>query len=546
DRPVFGTPEYLSPEQALGASVDTLDGRSDLYSLGLILYQMISGELPQRGASVMETLLAQVFRDPQSLAHRTDLEVPLAVDTLLLRMLAKKRADRPASATAVIDQLGPWEGRTQPKQPAAQLTRASDAAKRVETAKPKVTAPPVPFQPAAEEIQSGFSPGRVTDQRGDESTPPGLPPVFRPATDRPPLPRETDFGSRKAPSQRRPAIETPLESPAPSQLGATKATSTAKGAGQPKHAPSDAFLADLPPKVETMPVGGQEANETQRAGIDVQLSATGEAKHLELPRLVRQTINGGSVLFREVTESKRRHGGRRFLKGLSVVVVLAVIVFAAGCGWLYVTGRTYWFNEDFIKTRVSYYLSSAMPANTPSTEKVEEPTPGSPPAPVITPPSATAPSQHNHTPNASAKKVAPKPSSAKGAASAPPKQAAAPPVSRAAELVKSQASTHPIENNSTSNANSNAAGTAPPASQGATTPTTTEVPNATQRRKAALEATAVQDAITRGEYYFDHGDYDAAIEVYENCLARFPGNAPLLDRVGRARRAKAAEARYLH
>ncbi len=68
---IVGTPEYLSPEQARG---QTVDGRSDLYAVGLILYEMLAGELPFSGGTPAETVMQRILRPPPSLAKaRPDL-----------------------------------------------------------------------------------------------------------------------------------------------------------------------------------------------------------------------------------------------------------------------------------------------------------------------------------------------------------------------------------------------------------------------------------------------------------------------------------------
>ena len=107
-RPNFtvGTPEYMSPEQASG---QRLDGRSDLYSLGLILYRMISGVLPFQGSNSQEVMVSRLIRDPipiqQAAPH---LAVPDGVSSLLGSLLARDPADRVASAGNVVERLERW------------------------------------------------------------------------------------------------------------------------------------------------------------------------------------------------------------------------------------------------------------------------------------------------------------------------------------------------------------------------------------------------------------------------------------------------------
>ncbi|MCB9556380.1 MAG: protein kinase [Deltaproteobacteria bacterium] len=92
---VFGTAEYMSPEQATGESVD---GRSDIYALGCLANEMITGDPPFLGTP-MEVMRAHVHKDPPTPSTLVrDHQFPPAVDALLLRCLAKKPEDRYQSA----------------------------------------------------------------------------------------------------------------------------------------------------------------------------------------------------------------------------------------------------------------------------------------------------------------------------------------------------------------------------------------------------------------------------------------------------------------
>ena len=93
---VFGTPHYIAPEQAQGASVD---GRADLYSVGVLLYRMLSGRLPFDGAAVA-VLLAHICRTPPHLA-----EVAPALDPALAQLVMRCLAKNPAERFATADEL---------------------------------------------------------------------------------------------------------------------------------------------------------------------------------------------------------------------------------------------------------------------------------------------------------------------------------------------------------------------------------------------------------------------------------------------------------
>jgi serine/threonine-protein kinase len=97
-----GTPAYMSPEQAMGDSA--LDGRSDLYSLGCVLYEMLTGEAPYTGPSA-QAITAKRMMDPIPSARRLRETVPVSVDAALQRVLAKAPADRFPSAMAFANAL---------------------------------------------------------------------------------------------------------------------------------------------------------------------------------------------------------------------------------------------------------------------------------------------------------------------------------------------------------------------------------------------------------------------------------------------------------
>ncbi|HVR04023.1 MAG TPA: hypothetical protein VMT47_17945, partial [Polyangia bacterium] len=91
-----GTPEYMSPEQA---RAEVLDGRADLYSAAIILYQLVTGDIPFKSESPMGLVSRHLAEPPtRPSARRPDLPIPRAVDELILRGMEKDRQKRYATA----------------------------------------------------------------------------------------------------------------------------------------------------------------------------------------------------------------------------------------------------------------------------------------------------------------------------------------------------------------------------------------------------------------------------------------------------------------
>jgi len=98
---IIGTPSYMAPEQASG---DPLDGRCDLFSLGALLYKLCSGRVPFQGKDVLAVLHALAVKTPEPLSSIKP-EVPVQLQQLIDRLVAKNRDDRPASAQLVVTEL---------------------------------------------------------------------------------------------------------------------------------------------------------------------------------------------------------------------------------------------------------------------------------------------------------------------------------------------------------------------------------------------------------------------------------------------------------
>lgn len=99
----IGTPSYMPPEQAEG-KVDDIDETSDTYSLGAILYQLLTGDPPYSGKTASEILRKVVDTDPQK-ATSVDRNIPPELAAIAHKAMSKKKKDRYSSVTELIDEL---------------------------------------------------------------------------------------------------------------------------------------------------------------------------------------------------------------------------------------------------------------------------------------------------------------------------------------------------------------------------------------------------------------------------------------------------------
>ena len=161
---ILGTPYYMSPEQALGRPVD---GRTDLFSLGVVLYEALSSQRPFRGDTVTETIVQIVMSEPPDITTVVP-SVPHALAEVVRRCLQKKAENRYRDANELIEALERVE----------RLERSAVAEKNVPTVRTPISAP------TAESIFAGAIISPVTPVAPSPS--PAPPPPVSAPTVRPP------------------------------------------------------------------------------------------------------------------------------------------------------------------------------------------------------------------------------------------------------------------------------------------------------------------------------------------------------------------------
>ncbi|WP_158820254.1 TonB family protein [Granulicella sp. S156] len=140
---IVGTPEYMSPEQASGGPESAIDGRADLYAVGVILYELVTGAHPFRADTPMGMLVQQLHTAP-SPPRTINSDVSPALSALIVKALQKKPEDRFQSAAEMLKAVEDPEKWWREQQPAVQDPQPTNP----ETPTANVVAPeqPLPVQ----------------------------------------------------------------------------------------------------------------------------------------------------------------------------------------------------------------------------------------------------------------------------------------------------------------------------------------------------------------------------------------------------------------
>ena len=128
-----GTPDYLAPDQALGQE---LDGRGDLYSVGVVLYEMLSGRRPFEQDNTRDLLHAHLHEEPPSFAERGIVHIPPAVEAVVRACLAKQPDRRPRDAAELLQRFEDAVGR--------KLSGSRRSSSGLINIRPNPSAPPPP------------------------------------------------------------------------------------------------------------------------------------------------------------------------------------------------------------------------------------------------------------------------------------------------------------------------------------------------------------------------------------------------------------------
>jgi serine/threonine protein kinase len=194
DGSTLGTPHYMSPEQATGREID---GRSDIYSLGIILYEMLTGEVPFDDQSLPAVLVKHMSEAPAPPSQRRpDLAISPALEAIALRCLAKD----PAARYATADELGAALRAATPSA-MGDATIAMGSAAAAATVPMSAATPPPPLSPLPTPPAAA-----AANRPATHPTAPAVPPPVPPAAPAAAAPAAVPAAATTMRSSRGPAV----------------------------------------------------------------------------------------------------------------------------------------------------------------------------------------------------------------------------------------------------------------------------------------------------------------------------------------------------
>ncbi|HEY9790301.1 MAG TPA: serine/threonine-protein kinase [Candidatus Obscuribacterales bacterium] len=213
----LGSPAYMSPEQCGGA---VLDSRSDIYSLGCVMYEAIAGVLPFKHENILKTVMAQVQEmAPPFSAARPDLSIHPRLEEIIFKSLQKDPDDRYQTARDLSEDLwgfvasGLSPAQSAPAPPALRplaqtqpLNRQSVGQIQASTVSEPIAAPGFPSalsaQPPAPKPQAAPGPHVPPQQHSSPPQPVPPPAFFRQGAPQPPMPAQPNVSSGQLPAYR--------------------------------------------------------------------------------------------------------------------------------------------------------------------------------------------------------------------------------------------------------------------------------------------------------------------------------------------------------
>ncbi len=532
------TPGYCAPEAVLARSAESLDGRADLYALGVLIYQLLTGRLPISAVPAEDDglglLAAQV--DADSTPPELDASIPAPLASLIRQLLETRRELRPSTARVVADWLKRTAAVVSPRRPARAAALKEEKHRspmpvpvfarereRAPERAPQRAPEPVP-EPAPERaiVEPAASIPAVA-----LSEPPA-PPATVPAVPGPPVPRTTAAqppevmppakpasGPVLPPASEPPASEPVLTSaiePVPRTIKEPPAglllppESAIEAAKVLDELELEAAPAGTPaPPIVLRPGGrviGQTVPPADTSGIagDAEISSAGPLTPESVPPLRSAKLGSPtSVLFKTHPAPQPPAGwGRRALAVLAVVLMAALALFFIG-------------------------KSKQLQWNSPTPTTVDQ-------EHSLSRPDANA----EVTPSANPSNTSP--------SAAPAAPASAGPASNQPQTQRPPVTEPPL----TAGSEQNPAAGGVTAPSGEAAPGTAKAP--AQRGPgtgSATESAEVQRAVAAGDVFYETGQYDLAVQAYEEPLKNHPANQLLRSRIARAKKAKAAEEEYL-